>query len=115
MRKRAHGALIALLLLIGSVATVQAGSPTMGILLNTAAAYDGYTLIEKVRRSEDLGRLPVLVLSSRTGEDNQRRARRAGADTFLFKPVNRRVILTRIRQALRGEGTRPSAFKGESR
>jgi len=62
---------------------------------------DGYTLIEKVRKQDDFGGLPILVLSSRTGEDNQRRARRAGADGFLFKPVNRRVILARVQELLR--------------
>jgi chemosensory pili system protein ChpA (sensor histidine kinase/response regulator) len=62
---------------------------------------DGYTLIEKVRKEDDFGGLPILVLTSRTGEDNQRRARRAGADGFLFKPVNRRVIISRVQELLR--------------
>jgi chemosensory pili system protein ChpA (sensor histidine kinase/response regulator) len=62
---------------------------------------DGYTLIEKVRKEDEFQGLPILVLSSRTGEDNQRRARRAGADGFLFKPVNRRVIIARVQELLR--------------
>jgi len=62
---------------------------------------DGYTLIEKVRKQDDFAGLPILVLSSRTGEENQRRARRAGADGFLFKPVNRRVIIARVQELLR--------------
>lgn len=62
---------------------------------------DGYTLIEKVRKQDEFGGLPILVLSSRTGEENQRRARRAGADGFLFKPVNRRVIIARVQELLR--------------
>ncbi|MFH2009928.1 MAG: Hpt domain-containing protein [bacterium] len=61
---------------------------------------DGYALIEKVRKAPDYERLPILVLSSRTGEENQRRAKRAGADGFLYKPVNRRVIIARIQELL---------------
>ena len=61
---------------------------------------DGYALVEKCRRSEQLRALPILVLSSRTGEENQRRAKKAGADGFLYKPVNRRVIVSRIREIL---------------
>ena len=61
---------------------------------------DGYALVEKCRKDELLGELPILVLSSRTGEENQRRAREAGANGFLFKPVNRRVIVARIEELL---------------
>jgi chemosensory pili system protein ChpA (sensor histidine kinase/response regulator) len=61
---------------------------------------DGYALVEKCRKDELLGDLPILVLSSRTGEENQRRAREAGANGFLFKPVNRRVIVARIEELL---------------
>ncbi len=62
---------------------------------------DGYTLIEKVRKENEYQGLPILVLSSRTGDENQRRAKRAGADGFLFKPVNRRVIVARVEELLR--------------
>ncbi len=63
---------------------------------------DGYTLIEKVRKEKEFRSLPILVLSSRTGEENQRRARQAGADGFLYKPVNRRVIVARLKDLLQG-------------
>jgi chemotaxis protein histidine kinase CheA len=62
---------------------------------------DGYALIDKVRRSTEYAALPILVLSSRTGEENQVRARKLGANGFLAKPVNRRVILARLRELLR--------------
>ncbi|MDY0004036.1 MAG: response regulator, partial [Polyangia bacterium] len=61
---------------------------------------DGYALVEKCRRDERLRALPILVLSSRTGEENQRRAAAAGSDGFLHKPVNRRVIVSRIKEIL---------------
>lgn len=62
---------------------------------------DGYALVKKCRGAPHLANLPILVLSSRTGEENQRHARESGADGFLFKPVNRRVIVARIRELLR--------------
>ncbi len=62
---------------------------------------DGYALVEKCRKDPMLENLPILVLSSRTGEENQRRAHDAGADGFLFKPVNRRVIVARINELLK--------------
>lgn len=65
---------------------------------------DGYALVEKCRRDPLLRELPILVLSSRTGEESQRRAERAGANGFLFKPVNRRVIVTRIQEVLQALG-----------
>ncbi len=57
---------------------------------------DGYGLIEKVRREEKFSGLPIVVLTSRTGEANRRKAEHAGADRFVTKPVNKRIILKQI-------------------
>src|SRR5262249_37857393 len=61
----------------------------------------GYELIAKVRRDAELRPLPVLVISSRGAEPNRLRAEAAGAQGFVAKPINRRVIVDRVAEALR--------------
>ncbi|TWP51291.1 response regulator transcription factor [Lentzea tibetensis] len=49
-------------------------------------------------------RVPVLVLTARTGEMDQLRALRIGADDFLTKPFSYRVLLARLHVLLRRTG-----------
>jgi chemosensory pili system protein ChpA (sensor histidine kinase/response regulator) len=60
----------------------------------------GTDLITRCRRHGDLATLPIVVITSRTAEQNLDAARRAGADDCLKKPVNRRVIIARIEALL---------------
>jgi chemosensory pili system protein ChpA (sensor histidine kinase/response regulator) len=61
----------------------------------------GYELIAKVRRDAELRSLPVLVISSRSAAPQRARAEAAGAQGFIAKPINRRVIVDRVADALR--------------
>jgi len=58
--------------------------------------FHGYELIAKCRRSPGLQNLPILVLTSRTAEQNRKVAMARGADGFLAKPINRRLVLQQI-------------------
>jgi chemotaxis protein histidine kinase CheA/ActR/RegA family two-component response regulator len=60
----------------------------------------GYQLIERCRESADHRTLPIVVLSSRTADKNRQLAEEAGADAYLAKPVNRRVILEQVAELL---------------
>jgi len=55
------------------------------------------------RRLAETGRqIPIVFLSARAGEDDERRALQAGAVKFLRKPANKEVLLQAIRAALDG-------------
>ncbi|MCK5798576.1 MAG: response regulator [Deltaproteobacteria bacterium] len=61
----------------------------------------GYELIDRCREDQDQATLPIIVLSSRTAEKNRQAVLDAGADAFLAKPVNRRVLLATVTDLLR--------------
>jgi CheY-like chemotaxis protein len=48
---------------------------------------DGYTLIEAIRTEPSYQRIPVIVLTSRSGEGDRRRSLDAGADAYVAKSV----------------------------
>jgi CheY-like chemotaxis protein len=66
----------------------------------------GLDLIAEARSRPSTATLPILVLSADTMPDDVRRAREAGCDDFLPKPIRPRILLDRIRQLTDG---RPEA------
>ncbi len=53
---------------------------------------DGLTLTRKVKESETLGGLPVIVFSSIMAEDIRRKAQSIGADAQITKPEIERLV-----------------------
>jgi CheY-like chemotaxis protein/anti-sigma regulatory factor (Ser/Thr protein kinase) len=66
----------------------------------------GLDLIAEARSRPSTATMPILVLSADTMPDDVRRAREAGCDDFLPKPIRPRILLDRIRQLTDG---RPEA------
>jgi two-component system KDP operon response regulator KdpE len=56
---------------------------------------------EVIRRLREWSRVPVLVLSVRSGDDDKIGALDAGADDYLTKPFSGRELLARVRAILR--------------
>ncbi|MGM0596785.1 MAG: RdgB/HAM1 family non-canonical purine NTP pyrophosphatase [Myxococcota bacterium] len=58
---------------------------------------NGYELITEIKRDSFLEDLPVVVLSSRTGEKSRNKADQAGADTFVSKPIKPLILIKTIK------------------
>jgi diguanylate cyclase (GGDEF)-like protein len=67
--------------------------------LNRAEVYDLEPLA-MIRAREDMQHTPVIVMSGSVGEETRMRAIDLGADIHIFKPVNPRELLLRLRNAL---------------
>jgi FixJ family two-component response regulator len=52
-------------------------------------------------------RIPIVFLTARGGEEDERRALRAGANSFLRKPVGEEALLHAIRAALASSASSP--------
>ena len=62
---------------------------------------DGLTLTRRLRADARYATLPILLLTGRTDESDVVAGLDAGADDYLTKPVRPRVLLARVRSALR--------------
>ena len=59
--------------------------------------------LELQRRLADMGRrIPIVFLSARASEEEERRALRAGASAFLHKPARQEELLLAVRAAIAG-------------
>ena len=64
---------------------------------------DGFTLVGKIRASEVLKDLPIILFTAGKVENFENRVREVGANDFLLKPFDKDTLLTKIRNII-GEG-----------
>jgi two-component system KDP operon response regulator KdpE len=74
--------------------------PDLVILDLGLPAGDGFLVMERLKTMPSRALIPIIVVSARTGHDNRLRAMKAGAKSFLEKPVDNAELLAAIRQAL---------------
>jgi len=91
---------------ISGVAEARKQIPDLIVLDLGLPAGDGYVVMERLKRIPALSMIPIIVVSARDVQANQERAIKAGASTFLQKPVANAVFLAAIRRAL-GEPALP--------
>ncbi len=60
----------------------------------------GYTVTEKLKENPDTVSIPVIALTAHVLPDERERAREAGFDGYITKPINTRTFPDQIRQFL---------------
>ena len=61
---------------------------------------DGFEVARVVRSSEEFSQLPIIMISSRTGEKHQQRAKDIGVNEFLGKPYQEDKLLNLLDELL---------------
>lgn len=61
---------------------------------------DGFSVLERIRESEDFEGLPVVMLTSRSREEDITKALEAGADDFIAKPFSPDELVRNVRGVL---------------
>jgi DNA-binding response OmpR family regulator len=92
---------------VASIAEARKHMPDLVILDLGLHAGDGFSVLERLKANEKLSSIPVIVLSGRDRVGNRDRAIKAGATTFLQKPVANEQLLTVIRLVLEAENHPP--------
>lgn len=67
---------------------------------------DGCTACEQVRALEQDERVPIVLMSAQNDEALVLDGLARGADDFVFKPINQRVLLSKLRALLAGKSSR---------
>lgn len=74
------------------------------ILMDIRLPYeDGYAALRKLRDSDRLGQIPVIAVTAYASDEQLERARSAGFNGFLGKPLDPDRFPLQIRRALAGE------------
>lgn len=88
---------------------VRKEKPDLVLLDLMLPGIDGVTVCKKIKRDPKIKNIPVIMLTARTTDDDMIEGLEVGADDYVTKPFNPRVLLARIKIALRkgsaGEGS----------
>jgi DNA-binding response OmpR family regulator len=89
-----------------AIAVAQKEQPNLIILDLGLPAGDGFVVLERLRDSDTLSSIPVIVLTARDPQSNKQQTLQAGATAFFQKPVDNSELLAVIRESL------PSTWPG---
>jgi two-component system cell cycle response regulator DivK len=74
------------------------------ILMDIRLPYeDGYQALHKLRENDGLSEIPVVAVTAYASEDQMRRAKEAGFDGFIGKPLDPDRFPQQVRRILDGE------------
>jgi len=75
---------------------------------------DGFELCRRIRKTEEIKSLPIILLTNLSDPAEVLRSLEAGANYFLSKPCDNKALISLVRQALLSKGqSRTSGDKGE--
>jgi len=61
---------------------------------------DGIEATRRIRANPDLAKIPIMMLTGKAGRDTVIESRRAGATDFMVKPIDRKVLIDKLREML---------------
>jgi two-component system, sensor histidine kinase and response regulator len=79
---------------------LQSQSIDLVILDILMPVMDGYEVLEHMRAAGDLREIPVVVVSALGEVQSVVQCLRLGAEDYLYKPINRTLLLARVRNSL---------------
>jgi chemosensory pili system protein ChpA (sensor histidine kinase/response regulator) len=91
---------------VEAIGLLQERRPDIVLLDIEMPRMDGFEVARQIRHDERLHRLPIIMITSRTGTKHQERAREIGVDRFLGKPFQENELLASIDDLVHGAGKR---------
>jgi chemosensory pili system protein ChpA (sensor histidine kinase/response regulator) len=79
---------------------LQTESPAVMLLDIEMPRADGFEVATFVRNNERIKGLPIIMITSRSGEKHRERARQIGVDKYVIKPYQEDQLLAEVRELL---------------
>lgn len=84
-------------------ARLEAARPALVLMDLQLPGVDGFTLTGQIRKRVDLARLPIVAMTAYAMAGDETRAREAGCDGYISKPINPETFAERVRSFLGAE------------
>jgi chemosensory pili system protein ChpA (sensor histidine kinase/response regulator) len=88
---------------VDAVAMLQEQRPDIMLLDIEMPRMDGYELARHMRNSDDLKQIPIIMITSRTGDKHRKLAMELGVRRYLGKPYQESELLDNIYSVLNEE------------
>ena len=86
---------------VDAVQKLQDFTPTLILLDIEMPRMDGYELATHVRNNERLKNVPIIMITSRTGDKHRQRAMDIGVQEYLGKPYNESELLSYVQEIIK--------------
>src|SRR5260370_30208299 len=96
---------------VAALQLARATLPDIAMLDLSLPDIDGYTLLTQFRSAL---RIPVIIVSSRQGEEDVAQGLGQGADDYVIKPFSMKVLVQRLNAVLRSRGRSPLAARSSA-
>jgi signal transduction histidine kinase/ligand-binding sensor domain-containing protein/DNA-binding response OmpR family regulator len=74
---------------------------------------DGLTLCRKIKQNVNLNHIPVILLTAKTGEDDNLEGLNTGADAYIMKPFNIDILQKTVENLIRTRQLLHNVFAGQ--
>ncbi len=81
---------------VDAITVLQEAKPDVMLLDIEMPRMDGYELARHIRNTPNLADIPIIMITSRTGEKHRERAMRLGVNRYLGKPYQEADLLENI-------------------
>jgi chemosensory pili system protein ChpA (sensor histidine kinase/response regulator) len=88
---------------IEALKSMQEEIPAVILLDIEMPRMDGFEVATRVRASQDLKHIPIVMITSRTGEKHRQRAMELGVDQYMGKPFQEEQLVKTLNQLLTAE------------
>jgi chemosensory pili system protein ChpA (sensor histidine kinase/response regulator) len=85
---------------LDAMTQLQTESPHVMLLDIEMPRADGFEVATFVRNNDRIKGLPIVMITSRSGEKHRERARQIGVDRYLIKPYQEDQLLSEVRDLL---------------
>lgn len=75
-------------------------SPDLIVLDVMMPIINGFNICRLMKSEDACKHIPIILLTSRSGEEDQKIGREVGADAYLPKPLNTKVLLDKVKELL---------------
>jgi CheY-like chemotaxis protein len=89
---------------IEALKQLQEESPELMLLDIEMPRMDGFEVATRVRASDSLKEIPIIMITSRTGDKHRERAMEIGVNQYMGKPYQEEQLLEAIDRLLVGQG-----------
>ena len=85
---------------------IEAAPPSLVVLDYMMPEMDGIAVLKRLRENEETARLPVVMLTASAEPDHIDTALAAGANDYITKPVNGKLLVARLRSMIQARAHR---------
>lgn len=99
---------------IDAIEILQETTPDLMLLDIEMPRMDGFEVATQVRHNKRLQQIPIIMITSRTGEKHRTRALEAGVNDYMGKPFQENALLEKIQALLDPSGQQPAVDKNKA-